>query len=491
MSTINFPCEDCGQQLLVQEEHVGRRVRCTSCRNIMVVPSPGRSTPVKEPPPQSYRTSRSGSPLPRSEQRDSLPDDFDVREERERPSRGRGYEDESEDYDDRRYDDRRRDDDYDDFEDRRRRDRDSDGLPRPRRRRRKTPSKNPAGTIALIALVLLLLGGIGAGIWYAFSGGIEEDVALVPDDATMMVSMRPADLWNSHWGKVLREKIGEDKIRQGLENDTKLFGLGIENMDRVTLFFDQKELDLAGPPPPATFVVRTVKNFEKAKILAAFEDNGGKSSSASYKDKQYQTSGGNAIYFHSENIFVFGSEEGVKRSIATTAGGSDTEASDAIKNAKVAASDDQFQLVVGIQGNLGDQIQALGRQNPLLKELNTVRGLPGGAGRLGMDSITGMHVAVGMKSDVIFSMSMSFESTSTAKTVYTQQKRSLDTLETTMKQGLREPGGTAEQRKLVKGALDVIQDIDVDRSGKTVSLEVEIDKSFIDLVVESRNLLPR
>jgi hypothetical protein len=121
---IQFQCA-CGQQLQVQDQHAGARVRCPKCQRECTAPVPVQPVTAEAPPPppkpSPVKASRDEDvvELPRESRRRAEEDDND-----DRPRKSRRRDEEDEDDDDRprkRKRSRRDDDDDDDDRDRPRR----------------------------------------------------------------------------------------------------------------------------------------------------------------------------------------------------------------------------------------------------------------------------------------------------------------------------------------------------------------------------------
>src|SRR5262249_24004629 len=52
LMAIRFVCE-CGQQLSAREEYAGKRVKCTACQTLLIVPSPEDEAPAPKRSPQA------------------------------------------------------------------------------------------------------------------------------------------------------------------------------------------------------------------------------------------------------------------------------------------------------------------------------------------------------------------------------------------------------------------------------------------------------
>ncbi|MHB1422030.1 MAG: DUF1559 family PulG-like putative transporter [Gemmataceae bacterium] len=95
------------------------------------------------------------------------------------------------------------------------------------------------------------------------TAALPSDLAKIPSDGMLACSIRVAELWS---GDVLKSVRGKHKeIDQAAQDFEKLFGLSLEQVERLTL-------TIIGPPPVSrepVMIVRTVKPYELAKVLDA------------------------------------------------------------------------------------------------------------------------------------------------------------------------------------------------------------------------------
>ena len=201
---IRIKCPSCSATLSVRDDVAGRAVKCPKCAGVIppsaqpaptasepdaieTLPHPPAAPAPMDLPDEPAKTAKTGSKvIPRAAARSKDEED----EEDDRPRRKRRDDDEDDRDDDRPRRKRRDDDDDDDDRDERsrKRDRDRDDDDRPRRKRRdddeddrpghrRKPGKSNAGTIAVIAvvgLVVLLVGGGGLA-WYLLRDDAPKD----------------------------------------------------------------------------------------------------------------------------------------------------------------------------------------------------------------------------------------------------------------------------------------------------------------------------
>ena len=55
--SVEFACHNCGRELKVQEQAIGRRVRCPECATLVVVPNPADLKAEQEPEDLSAESS--------------------------------------------------------------------------------------------------------------------------------------------------------------------------------------------------------------------------------------------------------------------------------------------------------------------------------------------------------------------------------------------------------------------------------------------------
>src|SRR5262245_62153946 len=83
------------------------------------------------------------------------------------------------------------------------------------------------------AIVALLLASAGLAAREEKAAG--DGLALVPGGARVVVSIRPADLWEGELGKEVRKALGKDANLM-VDVMKKGFGVGPDGMERSTMF---------------------------------------------------------------------------------------------------------------------------------------------------------------------------------------------------------------------------------------------------------------
>lgn len=281
---VSIRCE-CGKQLRVSEEHIGKRVRCPECKEPILVPDPDAKKPAA-----ARDTTTPRKPAPRGEDDDRKParsrrDDDD---EDRKPVRGRRDEDDEDD-------------------------RPAKGT----KGKKGKPARKGGGMLWVIvgaSTALVLLIGL---LLFLFMGGSSAtaDLALVPGDAAGFASVRPAELLKTPLGKDLLDVMPErDKAeREALE--TKI-GLTLADLDRATVV--TRSFPSMGPrmgpggEPDSYAILTTSKPVDAKKVLAAFNIP---DAPKDYNGKKYYANGPGALYFHSDRTTIIGNETGVKMAI--------------------------------------------------------------------------------------------------------------------------------------------------------------------------------
>jgi prepilin-type processing-associated H-X9-DG protein len=114
-----------------------------------------------------------------------------------------------------------------------------------------------AGLAVLVASALLLSGRADEK---KAEAKLPADLARVPGDTALLVSVRAADLWGSELGKGARPGLGELE-KQMVQGLTGLVGQGPDGLERVNLLL----LDLRTEP---VLLARTTKPVDKKALLA-------------------------------------------------------------------------------------------------------------------------------------------------------------------------------------------------------------------------------
>jgi hypothetical protein len=96
----------------------------------------------------------------------------------------------------------------------------------------------------------------------AKASALPTDLAKIPSDGLLLISIRIADLWTGDFLKTVRSKHKERT--EAAQEFKKRFGLPLEEVERLTVTF-------VGPLPGSrepVMIVRTLKPYELAKVLA-------------------------------------------------------------------------------------------------------------------------------------------------------------------------------------------------------------------------------
>lgn len=434
---IQFQCTECDQQLAVSRDLSGRKVRCPACKIVQEVPSEEAPTSravaegiLKEPSPPS-RPSRASVPS------QSAADDFDAGDE---------YQNEHQD----------------DFEE------------RPRRRRRRQPQSS--GPWKVIAVVVVLLALIGGGVAFLLMSGteIQEDLKLVPADADMFFTMKVAELWDSHWAKQLKDMIPAQMFGQKdpISELEEKIGIKIAQLERVTAVFDIPN-QLGAEPTPYLFVVKTSANYDKAAIMKLLKD----AQKKTHQGKEYHVGSDMTIQFVNEKLLVVGEERGVRKSIEQVG------KSGLLDSIKEVASSDEYNLVIGMNAEKAMRFSQMAGNNPFLGG-----GIPG-AGMASAKMVKNIGFQINIEEDVTLGMQLDFRQSSDAKK-FEGEARSLKAQIAGFKAmfAMNAAGMGAQESAVVNKVFDALEDLDIDRSGTAVSVEVEFDKATVQLLV---NLLKK
>ena len=173
------------------------------------------------------------------------------------------------------------------------------------------PSGSGAGFWVGMVLVLLMLGGGGfAAWWFLIRDATPADLRLVPADATAFVSVRVADVWKSD---EMKKMVGMSAVLFGnsLKEQEAKFGLELGDLERVTTVVG--EVGDLKDDPAVWVIFLTSKDYDKDKIRHEIMPGAAEQTSGKFK---YYAAGrdtkGPVLYFHSDRIFVFASQKGIK-----------------------------------------------------------------------------------------------------------------------------------------------------------------------------------
>jgi hypothetical protein len=128
--------------------------------------------------------------------------------------------------------------------------------------------KQPHRSIRGVAGRLACLGMAGLLAWIAAgvaardqAPALPEDLALIPVDAHVVVSARPADLWNHPVIQSARQKVGKDLARPMAEFEQS-FGAAPEHVERLTV------VHMANAPDSDVLMVALNRPYDRARVQA-------------------------------------------------------------------------------------------------------------------------------------------------------------------------------------------------------------------------------
>jgi hypothetical protein len=250
---VRFTC-DCGEEMLAEREHAGKRTQCPACGAVLVIPA------------------ESGPEVLMSVASESEPETWPVRSPREHVTEEEPFAAA-----------------YDAEEDMPRL-----HAPARRKKRRVWP------WVAALVVLLLLAGG-GAAWFFLFRTKAVTDLDLVPRNAVAVVSVRVADVWDSELGKQARRQLGQFVPVAQMEQQ---FGMTPADIERVTVVFPSAD------PEAAWAVVTASKPIDQAKIKQQVLRGGRE---LDVKGKSYTASPTLAIYYASPQVAVAGSPAGIRQ----------------------------------------------------------------------------------------------------------------------------------------------------------------------------------
>jgi hypothetical protein len=201
-------------------------------------------------------------------------------------------------------------------------------------------------TLRLAALALAL--ALAPVPRLAAADPLPPDLALVPPDAAGFLSVRVADLWNDGSAATLRKMAKENKeLAGGLEEMQKATGLTPADVTRLVLVV---------PTPGGRGelgVVLTARPYDRAKLLALLgpDANEKKAQGRAFHVSEKKN---NALYFATEQAFVFGVPERVEAVVAAQAG----KRPDGVLADALARSAEKHAIVVGLDlAALGQELK--------------------------------------------------------------------------------------------------------------------------------------
>jgi DNA-directed RNA polymerase subunit RPC12/RpoP len=362
---VTMSCE-CGKQLRVNEEHVGKRIRCPGCGEPVLVKNPEEKSAAKKPAgggstagmltfncacgkKMQAKAEFAGKTVkcPECGEGVKVPRGGKDEDDRDDRNGSRPARDERDDRDER-------DERVGSRQTRSRRD-DADEDERPRSRKSKPEKKGGSGMFWLLigGVAVLLLVGVVVLLMMFMGGGASGEMALVPGDAVGFTTVRVADILNSEVGKEALAALPEPGKAALKQVETSL-GSELADVERVTFVARSVPMDglmgggggvgmgkdMGGPmgkgPPlgkgglpkgpggrpggnmgnPADEfygIVTLSKPADEKKITSTGDLKG--AVPAEYNGKKYYTAGDIGVYFHNDKTVVVGSPNALKKAI--------------------------------------------------------------------------------------------------------------------------------------------------------------------------------
>jgi hypothetical protein len=174
---------------------------------------------------------------------------------------------------------------------------------------------------------------------------LPPNLALVPPDADGFIAVRVADLWTADSAAAVRKMAKDNKeIATGLDELQRATGLTLADFTQVVLVLP--EPGALGPP---AVIVQTGKPYDKAKVLAR-GGAGPEEKKAHGKPYHINEKMGEAFYFPSPQVFVFGETKKIEKILAAGPRPADGALAEALGRAG-----EKHALVIGFD------IQAIGK----------------------------------------------------------------------------------------------------------------------------------
>ncbi len=134
------------------------------------------------------------------------------------------------------------------------------------------------------------------------AAALPSDLAKIPSDGMVFLSMRIADLWESKLGEPVRRKLAKE-MGDSTEAFEKHFGLPLPQVERLTMV----ALDPIGGEP--LLFMHGTKPYDRAKVLATHKD----AKEQKYKDHTFYSDDKDwAVSFLDDRSLVYGHPNSVK-----------------------------------------------------------------------------------------------------------------------------------------------------------------------------------
>jgi hypothetical protein len=294
---------------------------------------------------------------------------------------------------------------------------------------------------------------LGAALWWLFSGGVSSDFELVPHDAQAFATVRVADLLETPFGKKTLDSLGAKAgaVLGDVEHET---GLTPRDIDRLTLLV----LNLDAKVYAA--IVQTRKPYDRAKVLKPERNP----REAEYAGRKYYQLGGDAIYFHTDRVVVFGTEEGVKRALDPK-----KAKSGPLSDSLTLASKSRYQVVTGgsVPQNRLQELRRTGE--PFTKQFAA------------LFEVQTAHLALAVKDDVAWEVGLTFADKTRAKEGEEALKKGLSLARTMLPllEMTRKPQGENQMNEMLSLAGKELDKIEVKQSGAVVTLSGRTEGSTL------------
>jgi hypothetical protein len=490
---IIMACQ-CGKQLKVNDEFVGRRVKCPDCESVLTVPGGDERNAVTAGAPSRSASAAGGiirftcgcgkQMQAKSEfagKKAKCPDcgavlaipgadpyagrnsfDFDEQErvsDRQMRSRGRAGA-AGEDFD--------------------------QDAPRSRRQAAAGGKRRMWPWVAGIAAVLLLVGGGLAWFFIFRAKKTSPDLALVPRDAMGFVTIRLGDWLKSDSGKGIADELAKIPDIKKMEEKA---GLGLKDIDRITIVFPNQD-DPAKNEKEFWTIISTSKAVDEKKIRETM----GKTEEKKVGEKAYYVSDKGAIHFVNSKIIVGGAPEGVKKFLE-----SKPSTSGPLADSLQLAEDNKYHLVAGVQipESLRQKIKGgMGGRKVSRPGMGGMGGgrMGGGGMGLGPDPTMFLELKSASLTAVLgnqteLDVRMTFSDSNTAKMVKEalDQVKQLAPLIMMTAKGKIPPGPEgAKVTEVLNKVEQTLKTLKVEQDGDTVHIPVKLD---VDIAKSSGALL--
>lgn len=288
-AVIKFECEECGRAMQARTEYAGRKAKCPGCQTLVTIPEPEEEAEAAE------AVEEEESPRPHIQAGKSLPKKaaskrpVEEEEEIEEAEAAEEAEEEEEE--------------------------------RPRKSKKKKSKRKQGASLGLLiglgaAALLLLIGG-AVGVYFVLasdSNGPLDDLAMIPADAQGFGVIRVAEVWKN---PIVQELVPPVQQQAGKDFTKELqdsFGIDPGEIDRFVFVMQDPQNNKGWISIKSSKPIDKVKVTQKQELL---------SEQKKYQNKTYQISkdGKMVVHFAGDKMCVLApSEDNLKTALDLATG---------------------------------------------------------------------------------------------------------------------------------------------------------------------------